>query len=535
MAKRKLIAVSFASMLVAGTLAGCVTSSTSTKGSEATPTAAVQKKYDIKVFTTRIQPNPDSDVMKKVQEKLGQNLIVTAAPDAEYNNKMNLLYASNDLPDVFNVNGNDEILKNATAKFTEDEFKKYMPDIYAVALKQYQDYGVSKEAAFNRFSVNGKLAGVMMGQTSTSHPYGLVLRKDMVDSFGLKTPQTLNDWEAILKAYKEKYPTKYPITARGKDAFQQSFYLVLAANGVTYNNWQLKDNKLVYAPFMPEMREALATLNKWYKAGYINPEWITMDNNTVNNEWINGNTIYYQFLGLNIKIQDLPEGDASMNGRQLVKNPQAKLDYVPFPKAKDNIKPALITYEGIVNQALAFGKQLEKDPDKLHAVMKAVNALKTDPELYKLLSTGIEGKTYDMVDGVPSVKKEFNNADAQTKEGFNWGIPGGTNWDIQKSLSAKFYIDNLKKYVEDASGLYSKENNEWAFNKVNGPLISPSGENLDTKGTAKLEEYKRMFAEVVIGTKSLEDFDKFIEQYKKEVGIDMTEAANRLYLKQWLK
>lgn len=73
------------------------------------------------------------------------------------------------------------------------------------------------------------------------------------------------------------------------------------------------------------------------------------------------------------------------------------------------------------------------------------------------------------------------------------------------------------------------------FSRVSGSLTSPSGENLDTKGQGKYEEWRRMFAEVVIGTKALADFDNFIEQWKKEWGNEATEAANRLYLKQWLK
>ena len=122
--------------------------------------------------------------------------------------------------------------------------------------------------------------------------------------------------------------------------FIQSFYPVLAAYGITYNNWQLKDDKLVYPPFMPEMRDALATLNKWYKAGYINPEWITMDSNSLINEWVNGNTVYYQFAYLGAKIQQ-PFDPGSIFEQQLAKIPQAKLDWIPFPKTKDSIKPAL--------------------------------------------------------------------------------------------------------------------------------------------------------------------------------------------------
>ena len=285
---------------------------------------------------------------------------------------------------------------------------------------------------------------------------------------------------------------------------------------------------------MPEMRDALATLNKWYQAGYINPEWITMDSNALIDEWVNGNTVYYQFANLGTKIQQ-PFDPGSIFEQQLAKNPQAKLNWIPFPKSKIDIKPALVTNEGVLYSPVAFGKHLEKDPDKLHAAMSAIDKILNDKDLVMLFGYGIQGKTYDIVDGLPVVKKEYNNNDARTKEGFGWSVPGGVNWDIQKSLSQPYYIDNLKKYAEDASGFYSKANNEWDYSRVNGPLLSPSGENLDTKGKTKFEEYNRMFAEVVIGTKTLGDFDKFIEQYKKEIGNDMTEAANRLYLKQWLK
>ena len=154
-----------ATLLLSGALTGCDAFTSSPRNIAETTKPIVQKKYDIKVFSTRIQPNPDSEVMRQVQEKLGQNLIVSSVPDINYADKMNLLYASNDLPDVFSVFWNDDILKNATAKFTEEDFKTYMPQSYAIALKQYKDYGETKESIFNRFTVGGKLAGLFIGQT----------------------------------------------------------------------------------------------------------------------------------------------------------------------------------------------------------------------------------------------------------------------------------------------------------------------------------------------------------------------------------
>ena len=68
-----------------------------------------------------------------------------------------------------------------------------------------------------------------------------------------------------------------------------------------------------------------------------------------------------------------------------------------------------------------------------------------------------------------------------------------------------------------------------------GSLISASGEDLVVKGKTKYDQWATMFTEIVIGRKTLEDYDKFIAEWKKEVGDEMTEVANKTYLKDWKK
>ncbi|WP_054023588.1 hypothetical protein [Bacillus sp. FJAT-28004] len=530
--KRKNVVSAIMAMIVAmGLLAGC-SSGTNTSKTEETNKPADPKKYTIKIFSSRIQPNPDSEAMKAISEKLGHHLEVTAVPDTSYQDKLNLYYASNDLPDVFGITS-EEIKKNGTAKFTVEDLEKYMPLMYEAATKQYKEYGYDIQEMWDRFSVDGKLATISMGNKELTYPYGLVIRQDLLDEFGLQLPKTLNDWEVFLKAYKQKYPDKYPITARGKDLIYQSFYTFIAAFGTSYDSWQKKDNQLVFGPFIPEMRDALELLSSWYKAGYINPEWITMDVAALNNEWINGNTVSFQYTKLD-NVITAPYTPGSMFDQLAAKNPKVKIQWAPYPNWKDGVKPALNAYELVGKQGVSFSKELEKDPDKLHAVMGVVDKLFNDEEIYMLKNFGIQGKTYDIVDGIPVIKKELNNADGNVKEGFGWffasGSPG-VNWDLVKTTKNKTYLDNLEKHAEDPAGYYSQANNDWAISRVNGPLTSPSGENLDVKGKTKYEEWHRMFAEVIIGSKSLADFDKFIEQWKKEWGNEATEAANRLYLK----
>jgi putative aldouronate transport system substrate-binding protein len=530
--KRKVLAMTLAAMTAMSLFAGC------TKKEKAADTAKeTDKKYTIKIFTTRNQPAPDSEVMKQIQEKIGgHTLEVTAVPDVDYNAKLNLYYSSNEMPDVFTSNGQLPILKGGTAKFTEEELKKYVPLGYATALKQYEMSGATKENVFNRFTVDGKLTGFYMGQIGITIPYGITIRTDILEELGKSMPKTLADYEDLFKAYKAKYPNKYPVTARGKDAPQQMFYMFISAFGTSTDKWQMVDNKLVYGPFMPEMREALETMQNWYKAGYINPEFITMDNAAVNNEAIKGNTIVSQFLGLN-NIIAAPYTPGSVQEQIVAANPKAKFDWAPFPTAKAGVKPAANVYECVVDQPMCFGKQLDTDRDKLHAVMGVMDKLCNNEEIVLLRSYGIKDKHYTLVNGVPTFKPEYNNADAQKKEGTNWLAFGtmGKNWDIEQKISAPKYIENIKTMVQDTKGLYGSNNIQPTFTRVNGTLTSASGENLSVKGSAKQTEWYGVIAQVVCGKMSMADYDKFIENWKKEVGNDQTEAANRLFLKQWQK
>jgi|GEM_PF-3845415 len=546
MKKRRLLSSGLALCLTAGLLAGCSGgngSSTSSPSPTASATAsnaggkqepaAEAKSYTIKLFTTRIQPDPGAPILKAINENLGHTVEVTAIPDANYTEKLNLYYASNDMPDIFQA-ATEEIRKNGTAKFTEEELKTHMPLSYAAGLEQFEEYGVTKEAAMKRFSVDGQLASFTMGSKELIYPYGLVIRQDMLDDFGLEMPKTLEDWEVFLKAFKAKYPDKYPLTSRGKDSIIQSFYPFLSAFGTTYSNWQLKDGKLVYGPFMPEMRDALALLADWYKAGYINPEWITMDNAAVNNDWINGNSALMQWVNLGNAIS-APFSPGSIFESLSLGNPNAKMAWAPFPVWKPEVLPAVPTYEGITNYGVSFGKHLEQDREKLYAAMKVADQLASDKDTWMMLTYGIDGQTYDMVDGLPVIRKEVNSNEGRVKEGFGWyflAIPG-RNWAVNETTKTQVYKEQFGKYAQNDDGIYSRKNTDWAFNHVNGVLTSPSGENLDVKGKAKSEEWGTVFASVIIGNKSLEDFDNFIAAWKKEVGDEMTEAANRLYLEQW--
>ena len=67
---------------------------------------------------------------------------------------------------------------------------------------------------------------------------------------------------------------------------------------------------------------------------------------------------------------------------------------------------------------------------------------------------------------------------------------------------------------------------------VTGPLVSKTGDKLDIVNQPYLTQWNTMYTAVIIGQKSIKDFDTFIEEWKKQVGNEMVDLANTTYVKK---
>jgi putative aldouronate transport system substrate-binding protein len=510
-------------------LAGCSTSSTDTTKKEKT------ERPTINIFTTRIQPNPNSEVIRQLNEKLGVDLKITAVPDADYDTKLNLFVASGEMPDVYGgYITSSKALFDSAASLTEDEVKQYAPNIYASFVSRA---GNQKSHILDLWSRDGKLKGFNNGALGNSLPYGVALRADILKELGVSTPKTIADWEVVLKKYKEKYPNNYPITVQnGGEA--QAMYYFLSAFGVRRDAWIYKDNQIQYAPFMPGMREALIQLNKWYKAGYINPEYYTMYQNTSSpvDEFVNNNALFYQYYNTTLQINP-PFDEGSIGAKLTAKYPNAKLEWAPLPTLGDGSKPVVANAPMFTN-IVFFNKKLEKDRDKLHIIMTAWDKIFSDPELFTLAKYGLKDTHYTLVNGAPVTKQEFSTNDAKAKEGFGWPFNGGFDAtdDVNAKILPTFVKENRQKLLYDDNGLYSKKNIDYLVTTdkptVEGPITSESGETLDGKNQTYATQWNTMFTSVIVGEKSIKDFDTFIADWKKQLGDELVKNANRLYNKK---
>lgn len=506
------------------------------------PAQAQQEQDDVCILTTRITPNQDSEVMRRIDELLGVHLKITGVSDSQYDEQLNMLLASGKSPDVFGVgvgNTTSDTLLRAAATITADELKTWMPDVWATIEQRAEAQDIAIERLLERWSVDGELKGFTTGRYNNSLPYGILIRTDILQQLGFDMPQTIADWDALLRAWKKAYPDTYPLTCSNGGA-DQAFYMFLSAYGVRRDEWILTQNGLEYAPFMPGMRAALEQLRTWYDAGLVDPDYFVLyaDSYAPDRLLEEGQTFFRQYYSLENSLTPMPQYGALVS-RVIENNPDAVFDWAPFPTLGDGSKPLVANSDLFSGYIVCFGEQLARDRDKLHRVMQAINTLHINQEAYTLQHFGIEGVTYSYTsDNIPTVFDEYNTNAAKEKAGFGWihvsFLDGCDAFRIAQYPS--YFMDNIARLLEDPDGIYSPERvNYLNTPRVNGPLVSAEGVDYGALNETWLKEWDALFTAIVIGLKDISDYDQFVAEWQAAVGSDMVTLANELYLAQWIE
>lgn len=224
------------------------------------------------------------------QEKLGITVKRSwLSPDDQYKSKLTASIASGDIPDVLKV---DE----ATFKMCLES--DLLQDI-GPAFDKYASEGMKNEVyggndgldnlAYGK--VNGKLMGLAapMSTAAESGPI-LYVRKDWLDKLQLPEPKTISDIETISEAFTKKDPDgngKNDTFGFGvaKDFVHSAFPGGIGDALGIYNGYHaypgiwVEDGKgeLEYGSIQSQMKPALAKLNEMYKAGLIDKEFGVKD------------------------------------------------------------------------------------------------------------------------------------------------------------------------------------------------------------------------------------------------------------------
>ncbi|MUG67944.1 MULTISPECIES: extracellular solute-binding protein [Paenibacillus] len=467
-----------------------------------------------------------------------------AASGPNYDQKVNLSISSNDLPDALVVNDMQlrQMVKAGQLADLTDIYDRYA----SPSMKSF----IEKTGGIAAQSVtfDGKMYAIPSVQVHADGVHQLWIRKDWLDKLGLEPPRTIDDLEKVAEAFVTQDPD-----GNGKDdtigiSGPESGGLLYAHFLASTNNlygldpvfgafraypgfWiEGEDGDPVYGSILPETKEALGKLRDWYAKGLIDREiGVRKDAHEPVKSGQSGIFFAPWWMGYgplpdaikndpdaNWQAYLLPlDSEGQFNARMGTSSTQfvvVRKDY-EHPEAVVKMLNLLIRDEAKFDISVGIGyyplRVPQSAPDESEYSAKALQEVlagtKTPEDFndpgYKLLAADLQN--------VKKVKKEpYDNMDIQY-------------WDPQADLGVWSRQYSL---LVGASTLLED------YNKVYSLLYSQT-KTMESRWTnlKKLED--ETFLKIIVGAAPLEEFDTFVDNWKKQGGDKITEEVKE-YIQQ---
>ena len=454
-------------------------------------------------IATRVDSLGDVEMYKEREKETGVHIEFIHPAQGQESEQFNLMIASGDLPDMIEYDW---------AEYSGGA-QKAIDDGVIIALNQYMD---DKLPDFKKV-LEGNPSYDKGSKTDAGNYYafpnintgsyktfgGPLIRKDWLDELGLQIPETIDDWTNVLTAFKEKKGVETPFTT-----MKSYFDYTDGFNGAwnVGQRFYVDDGKVKFGPMENGYKDYLAQMNKWYAAGLIDRDYGTNKREVIDHKMTNdGAGATYFTIG----------GAQGVYLKQMEKkNPDYNLVAAPYPVLKKGDVNEFCSYEQDVYQSFLAISTSCKEPEKAAEWM---NFWYSD-EGYKLMNFGVEGKTYNMVDGKPVYTDEIlHNPD---------------NLSINEALSlhcratqaapglrqAPEYLEQYYQYPQqiDSLKLWSK-NTDAVKKHVLPACISPSDRDREEYYalSASVRTYvEEMNLKFITGEEPIENYDKFVENLK---------------------
>jgi len=453
-----------------------------------------------------------------------KNEWVTNGSEA-YTNKSNIAIASGEIPDVIAVNALQ--LRNLVEAGMIEDLTNVYEEYASTFTKNLltEDGGLAIKAS----TFGGRLYALPLTNSNLDEVSMLWVRDDWMKKLKLPEPATIDDMIAIAKAFTEQDPDgngegdTYGL-ALMKEAQIPGFFNGFHAYPGTWVRGQ--DDRIVYGSIQPEMKGVLLKLADMYKAGYFDKEFGIKDGAKYD-ELITSGKVGMMYGPMYAPLTNLK--DNKLN------DPNAEWRAYPIPSVDG--QPALAQV-GVSATSFYVVKKGYKHPEAVVKLMNFWNDKNwdhVDSSLSRSADKNIETWPYGVVKAFPVLKNVTAHravkaaVEQQHPEGLdmeqriyydaiqNWfekGDVAGNSWGFYRS----FGKDGAGMEIVD----YYLNENKLIHTEFFGGSTSTMAEKMAT--LSKMESV--MMIKIILGQSGIEEFDKFVKDWKELGGDKMTEEVN---------
>ena len=454
----------------------------------------------------------DTEIGKALVENTGVEVEYIHPPTGQSPEKFNIMMAQNDLPDIVeaewtgypggmgNAIDQNKVINLAEHLDKAPNFKKYLDENPEIKKLVSTDDGEIIGFPFIR--------GDRFLYTSA----GPMLRKDWLDDLGLEVPETIDEWETVLTAFKNEKGAKAPLSFVFNSFIQYGPFV--GAYGITAG-YYVADGKIKYGPAEPAFKDFLIKMNDWYKKGILDSAIATQDGKGVNANILNGAsgaTVNSCGGGMGTYL-----AAATEEGFDLVAAPYPVLNKGEKPEFGQANLPVTGLFAAITTSC--------KDIDK--AIKYLDYAYSEEGSM--LFNFGIEGASYEMVDGYPKYT-ELITDNPEGKSMVESMAP------YMRSASSGPFVQD-KRYMEQYAKLPQQKQALEVWVNTNGyehlvPHIYPENPSELAKVETSIKTYyQEMAAKFIMGIEPIDNFDNYVAELNKRGLEDLLKAKQAAYEK----
>ncbi len=442
----------------------------------------------------------DLPVALELEKLTGVKVEYVQPSSANSGEQFNLMIASGELTDIIEYSWNyypggaKMAISDGIILPLNDMMDAGWAPEFTALMEQYPEE-VAKEAKTDDglFFSTGTIAPDRELNTTA----GPIVRLDWLEELGLEKPETIDEWYEMLKAFKEKKGVEIPLSYSAQGI---GCGFITGAYKTNLGFYHV-DNKVIYGPSQPEFKEFLTTMKKWYDEGLLDRNFSTTDSTTTTANLINGKSgATWNALGGGIGV---------LTNAIKEKDPKAVFGGVPYITHKKGERPWFGQASARFGVKSAITTQC-KDPE---LAMKWLNFGYTE-EGHMLFNFGIEGVSYEWVEKDGKKYPQYTEEVTANPKGL--------------SMSQAFQLYSLAgqggnyrqdvRYLEQYAGLPQQQEawKTWVDTDTFEhyvPATNVADEDADEYATlsADIDSYRdEMFIKFIMGTESLDNFDKFV-------------------------
>lgn len=432
----------------------------------------------------------------------------------ENNNAMNLLIASGELPDaiLFNWKSN---YSGAEAKAVEDGI------IYAMSPEFVQEYAPDYWKLINSnpdilkqvTTPDGDIWGFafIIESDLLKAGYGLIIRDDWCEELGIETPETADEFYEMLKAFKEQKGVEIPMSINWSSLnYLLDRGVITSPFGLVKSDIYRKDGAVVMGYAQQEYKAVLEWLHKLYEEKLLDPNFSTLDSDTLTANILTGvSGATAGAVGGNLGTWLTTNQDVEGYSLAGIKNLVANSGDTPMGGIYKNV---IIGKSAVISSGC-------KNPEEL---AKFFNYGYTD-EGHQLYCFGIEGESYELVDGAPVFTDLImNNPDGLTITQAESEYV--MSWDNGPFVQDENVLLQTSKWEQQKTALQNWIDNDGDKYLIPELTIPADKINQYSSLKSEIDSYvDEMTIKFIMGTESLDQFDAYVENLHG-MGMDKLQA-----------